>query len=61
MNPNIIPGNWAEQKSRLKMKFASLTNNDFLFEEGRKEEMYGRLQIKLGKTRDELQKIISAL
>jgi uncharacterized protein YjbJ (UPF0337 family) len=32
-----------------------------MYEEGRKDEMYGKLQIKLGKTKEELHKIISEL
>jgi uncharacterized protein YjbJ (UPF0337 family) len=61
MNPTELKGNWNEQKGKLKQKFASLTNNDLMFEEGKKEEMLGRLQIKLGKTREDLQKVIEAL
>ena len=61
MNTTELKGNWEEQKGKLKQKFAMLTNNDLLFEEGKKEEMLGRLQIKLGKTREELQSIIAAL
>jgi len=56
-----LKGNWNEQKGKLKQKFAWLTDNDLLFDSGRKEEMLGRLQIKLGKTKDELHKIIAAL
>jgi len=48
-------------KGKLKQKFAHLTDNDFLLEDDRKEEMLGRLQIKLGKTKEELIKIIAAL
>ena len=55
---NII---WNEQKGKLKQKFALLTDNDLMFEHGRKDEMLGKLQIKLGKTKEELQKIIAAL
>jgi uncharacterized protein YjbJ (UPF0337 family) len=61
MNTTEVKGNWNEQKGKLKQKFASLTDNDFMFEEGRKDEMYGKLQIKLGKTKEELHKIISGL
>jgi len=32
-----------------------------MFAEGKKDEMFGRLQIKLGKTKEELEKIISGL
>ena len=61
MNTTGLKGNWEEQKGRLKQKFAILTDNDVLFIEGKKEEMLGRLQVKLGKTKEELQKIIAAL
>ena len=61
MNTTELKGNWNEQKGKLKQKFAALTENDFLFAQGMKEEMFGKLQIKLGKTREELVAIIAAL
>ena len=61
MNTTEVKGNWNEQKGKLKQKFATLTDNDLMFEEGKKEEMLGRLQIKLGKSKEELHKIISSL
>ncbi|UXE67464.1 MAG: CsbD family protein [Chryseotalea sp. WA131a] len=61
MNTTEVKGNWNEQKGKLKKKFAMLTDNDLMFAEGKKEEMMGKLQVKLGKTKDELHKIISAL
>lgn len=61
MNSTEMKGNWEEQKGKLKQKFAALTDNDFMFAEGKKEEMFGRLQIKLSKSKEELRKIISDL
>ncbi|MFZ4549859.1 MAG: CsbD family protein [Bacteroidales bacterium] len=61
MNTNELIGNWNERKEKLKQKFGFLTENDFMFEEGKKEEMLGKLQIKLGKTKEELLKIIGTL
>ncbi|HTL83135.1 MAG TPA: CsbD family protein [Bacteroidia bacterium] len=61
MNKTESKGNWNEIKGRLKQQFALLTDNDLLFVEGKKDEMLGRLQIKLGKTKEELETIISAL
>jgi len=61
MKPTELEGNWNEQKGKLKQKFAVLTDNDLMFEEGKKEEMFGKLQIKLGKTKEELDKIIKEL
>jgi uncharacterized protein YjbJ (UPF0337 family) len=59
MNSTEVKGNWNEQKGKLKQAFASLTDDDLLFVEGKKDEMFGKLQKKLGKTREELNKILS--
>jgi len=61
MNKIELKGNWNEQKGKLKKKFAFLTENDLMFEEGKEEEMFGKLQVKLGKTKEELHKIITGL
>jgi uncharacterized protein YjbJ (UPF0337 family) len=58
MNIKEAKGNWNEQKGKLKQKFAKLTDDDLMFEEGKKDEMLGKLQIKLGKTKEELEKIM---
>ncbi|MEO5581865.1 MAG: CsbD family protein [Saprospiraceae bacterium] len=61
MNNEELKGNWHEQKGKLKQKFAELTDDDLMFADGKKEEMLGRIQIKLGKSKEELQDIIEAL
>jgi uncharacterized protein YjbJ (UPF0337 family) len=61
MNTKKTTGNWNELKGKLKQKFAVLTDNDLMYKEGKRDEMLGKLQIKLGKTKDELHKILSAL
>ena len=58
MNKTELKGNWNEQKGKLKQKFAVLTDNDLMYEEGKKDEMMGKLQIKLGKTKEEINKIL---
>jgi uncharacterized protein YjbJ (UPF0337 family) len=61
MNTLKIKGNWNKQKGILKQKFANLTDDDLTFAEGKKDEMLGRLQIKLGKSKEEMHKIIAEL
>ena len=61
MNSIELKGNWNELKGKLKQKFASLTEDDLLFAEGKKDEMLGRLQLKLGKSKEELLEIIKKL
>jgi uncharacterized protein YjbJ (UPF0337 family) len=60
-NTTELKGDWNEMKGKLKQKFAMLTDSDVLFVEGKKDEMLGRLQVKLGKTKEEVQKIIAEL
>ena len=59
MNTTEVKGNWNEQKGKLKQQFANLTDDDLMFAEGKKDEMFGKLQIKLGKTKEELHKVMS--
>jgi len=60
-NLTELKGNWNETKGKLKQKFALLTDSDLLLVEGKQDEMIGRLQIKLGKSKDEMHKIIAEL
>ena len=53
-----LNGNWKETKGKLKQKFALLTEDDLLLVEGKQEELLGRLQVKLGKSREEIRKLI---
>ncbi len=54
MNTDSMKGNWKEIAGKLKQQFANLTDDDLLFKEGKEEELLGRLQQKLGKTKEEL-------
>ena len=49
-----LKGKWNEIKGKAKQEFAVLTDNDLMYEEGKEDEMIGRIQDKLGKTRDEV-------
>jgi len=53
--------NLHEEKGKLKQKFASLTDDDLLLEEGRKEEREGKYQALLFQTEEELNRILSSL
>ena len=47
-------GSWDEVKGKAKQEYADLTDDDLRYEEGKEDELYGRLQTKLGKTRDQV-------
>lgn len=61
INTTELKGNWNEIKGKLKQQYASLTDDDLLLEEGREDEMLGKLQQKLGKSIKELDEIFSSL
>lgn len=60
-NLTELTGNWNQTKGKLKQKFAMLTESDLLLIEGKQDEMLGRLQIRLGKTKEEIHKLIAEL
>jgi len=60
-NITELKGNWNETKGKLKQKFATLTDNDLMLLEGKQDEMLGRIQAKLGKTKEEIHELISGL
>jgi uncharacterized protein YjbJ (UPF0337 family) len=49
-----MKGSWNEVKGKLKQKYGQLTDDDLMFAEGKEDELLGRLQKRLGRTRDEL-------
>lgn len=61
INITELKGNWNETKGKLKQKFAILTDNDLMLLDGKHEELLGRLQTRLGKSKEEIQKIISEI
>jgi uncharacterized protein YjbJ (UPF0337 family) len=61
MNTTVLKGNWNELKGKLKKSYADLTDDDLLYEEGREDELYGRLQQRLGKSKEEVKKLFEEL
>jgi len=61
MNTTTIKGNWNEMKGKLKQNYADLTDDDLLYEEGKEDELYGRIQTRVGKSKDEVRKMIADL
>jgi uncharacterized protein YjbJ (UPF0337 family) len=61
MNNLKLKGSWNETKGKLKQKYGELTDDDLTYSEGKEDELLGRLQRKLGKSKDEVRKMISDL
>lgn len=60
-NLTELKGNWKETKGKLKQKFAALTDDDLLLIEGKQDEMIGKIQARLGKTKEDIHKLIAEL
>jgi uncharacterized protein YjbJ (UPF0337 family) len=61
MNKLEIKGSWNELKGKLKQQYGNLTDDDLVFSEGKEDEVLGRLQKKLGKSKDEVRQMIEKL
>jgi uncharacterized protein YjbJ (UPF0337 family) len=55
-----IKGTWNELKGKIKQQYANLTDDDLLYEEGQEDRLIGNLQQKLGKSREEVIKLIKS-
>lgn len=61
MNETTVKGAWNELKGKIKQAYADLTDDDLTYADGKEDEMWGRLQQKTGKTKDEIHKSIADL
>jgi uncharacterized protein YjbJ (UPF0337 family) len=61
MNKLQMKGSWNEIKGKLKQSYGNLTDDDLVFAEGKEDELLGRLQKKLGKSKDEVRTMIEGL
>jgi len=56
-----MKGNWNAIKGKMKQQYAELTDDDLKYQEGKEDEMLGRLQKKLGKTKEEVKNWIDSI
>ncbi|MCH5717963.1 CsbD family protein [Niabella hibiscisoli] len=56
-----VKGNWNVVKGNLKQKWADLTDDDLLYEEGQEDEVLGRIQKKTGETKENINRFIDDL
>ncbi len=56
-----LKGDWNELKGKIKQTYGHLTDDDLVREEGKDDELLGKLQQKTGKGRDDLVKWINSL
>lgn len=61
MNETTLKGGWNEMKGKIKQAYGDLTDDDLTYAEGQEDEMWGKLQQKTGKTKDEINKAVADL
>jgi uncharacterized protein YjbJ (UPF0337 family) len=59
-NKTSLKGNWNVVKGKLKESYGVLTDDDLMYEEGKEDELYGRIQQRIGKGRDEVKRMIDS-
>jgi uncharacterized protein YjbJ (UPF0337 family) len=58
MNKDTMKGQWDIAKGKLKQKYAQLTDNDLVYVEGKEDELLGRIEKKVGRSRAEIEKFL---
>lgn len=61
MNTLALKGDWNVAKGKLKQKYGQLTDNDLAYEKGREDELIGRIQKRVGQTREEIQRVVNEI
>jgi uncharacterized protein YjbJ (UPF0337 family) len=61
MNTTELKGNWNVVKGKLKQAYGDLTDDDLKYVEGKDDEFWGRIQKRVGKTKDEIAEKIRSL
>lgn len=56
-----LKGDWNTTKGKLKQKYGVLTDNDLAYQEGKEDELVGRIQQKLGKTKQQVKDMIDSI
>lgn len=56
-----LKGNWNEIKGKMKQEYAELTDDDLAYQEGQEDELLGKIQKKIGKSKQEVKEWIDSL
>jgi uncharacterized protein YjbJ (UPF0337 family) len=60
VNKTSVKGNWNIVKGKLKEAYGTLTDDDLVYTEGKEDELYGRVQRRIGKGADEVKRLIDS-
>jgi uncharacterized protein YjbJ (UPF0337 family) len=58
MKTMIMKGEWNIIKGKLKQRYSDLTEDDLKYEEGKEDELFGRLQKAFGESEEHVRKLV---
>ena len=61
MNKEHFKGSWNVTKGKIKQRWGELTDNDLTQIDGNYDELIGKLQLRLGKSKDEAHELVDEL
>ncbi|MEJ2399603.1 MAG: CsbD family protein, partial [Gammaproteobacteria bacterium] len=56
-----LKGNWNEVKGKLKEEYGELTDDDLMYQEGKEDQLLGRIQKKTGQTKEQIKQFIDSI
>lgn len=56
-----LKGNWNQIKGNLKQRWGNLTDDELLYEEGKEDELIGKIQKKTGETKENINDFIEKM
>ena len=56
-----LNGTWNDVKGKIKQAYGDLSDDDLTYEEGQDDELLGKIQKKIGKTKEEVKAWIESL
>lgn len=54
-------GRWNEIKGKVKQTYGNLTDDDLIYEEGKEDELVGRIQQKTGQAKEKVENFLNSL
>ena len=61
VNEQTLQGNWDQLKGKLKQQYGHLTDDDLTYQEGKEDELFGRIGEKIGQAKDAVREMIAKL
>ncbi|QSE99242.1 CsbD family protein [Fulvivirga lutea] len=57
----LLDGKWKEVKGKLKQKYGELTDDDLMYQKGMEDELFGRIEKRIGKSKTDIRREVESL